>query len=471
MKKIIVPILSASVLLAGITPAFAYNYSDWAVKEYYSANTSGLISQNVISGKPSGNISREEFCELVMNLYMIMTDSVPTLKETPFTDTDSYAVKMAYSLGVINGKTDTEFYPEDPVLRQEMAKIIMSTLNAANKNTHITASDINRLWKFTDFGDADDWATQDIAKSVKYEVINGFSDNVLLPKGYATREQAIAIVNRAFNTFGGEKTTYSYPKFTDIFDGITITDNFSISWTSVPSAEEYTVLVKDSTGKIIESISAKSTTADLTDILSKNKGYTIIVGAKMNDYITVYSDPAYVYFGKESINVPSTLTGKYNRVFPNGKAFTTKAQADANMKTIYVPVWQMDENGNKYSNKLPLTVNVNLANDVMQIFTNIYRSPEKFPIKDVGAYSWRTTAFGSVSQHSYGTCVDINYDENYYCYPSGEAITGSFWKPYENPFSITPDGSVVNNFTKYGWTWGGTWTNLKDYMHFSYLGK
>lgn len=471
MKKILIPILSASVLFGSISPAFAYNYSGWAIPEYYSANKQGLLPESAISGKPSENITRQEFCDLIMNMYVVMTGSAPKLKSMPFTDTTSKSVQMAYSLGVIDGKTETLFYPDDFVLRQEMAKIIMRTLTAADKDIKVTSQDIEKLWKFSDFKDTDSWATEDMAKSVKYQVINGFSESQLLPKGYATREQAIAISNRAFGKFADVKTTYSYPKFIDIFDGITVNDSLSFSWTSVPNANGYTVLVKDISGKVIHTHSTEKASADLSNVLAKNKGYTIIVGAKFGDYITVYSDPSYVYYGKEVISVPSTLQGKYNRVFPNGKAFTTKKQADANMKTIYVPVWQMDANGNKYPNKLPLVVNKNLAQDVMQIFTNIYRSPEKFPIKDVGAYNWRTTAFGSVSHHSYGTSVDINFDENYYCYPSGEAITGSFWKPYENPYSITPDGSVVKNFTKYGWTWGGNWTNLKDYMHFSYLGK
>lgn len=471
MKKIIVPILSAAITLGSVSPVLAYNFSDWAVKEYYSANTAGLISQNVISGKPSGNISRAEFCELVMNLYMVMTKEAPEISNTPFIDTDSASVKMAYSLGVIDGKTETEFFPNDPVKRQEMAKIIMRTLQAANKNTDITAADIDNLWRFSDFGDTDLWATGDMAKSVKYEVINGLSEKTLLPKGYATREQAIAIVNRAYNTFAENKTKYTYPKFTDIYDGTTVTDKFTFSWSAVSDADGYVVLIKDTTGKVIKSFETENLAADVSNMLTKDRGYTVIVGAKMSDYITVYSDPAYVYYESETPDILVSQTDKYNRVFPGGKPFTTQAEADSNMKTINVPVWQMDESGNKYSNTLPLVVNKNLAYEVLRIFTNIYNDPEKFPIKNVGGYSFRNTAFGSVSHHSYGTCIDINFDENYYCYPSGVAITGSFWKPYENPFSITPDGSVVKNFTKYGWTWGGNWTNLKDYMHFSYLGK
>ena len=109
----------------------------------------------------------------------------------------------------------------------------------------------------------------------------------------------------------------------------------------------------------------------------------------------------------------------------------------------------------------------------MKIFDEIFNDPSRFPIKSVGGYCWRTTAFGSVSQHSYGTCIDINPDENYYCYSEdGTGIVGQGWMPYENVYSITPDGAVVAAFAKYGWIWGGSWNgSVKDYMHFSYLGK
>ena len=109
----------------------------------------------------------------------------------------------------------------------------------------------------------------------------------------------------------------------------------------------------------------------------------------------------------------------------------------------------------------------------MQIFTEIFESGEQFPIKNVGGYAWRNSAMGRLSEHSYGTCIDINYDENYYCYANtGVAITGSFWRPYENPYSIPENGSVVKTFAKYGWAWGGNaWSRLRDYMHFTYLGN
>jgi hypothetical protein len=39
------------------------------------------------------------------------------------------------------------------------------------------------------------------------------------------------------------------------------------------------------------------------------------------------------------------------------------------------------------------------------------------------------------------------------------------------PGMITPDGVVVRAFGSIGWTWGGTWSSLKDYQHFSQNGR
>lgn len=171
-----------------------------------------------------------------------------------------------------------------------------------------------------------------------------------------------------------------------------------------------------------------------------------------------------------AVGNPSFSSNRYANVFGNSlKVYSSKKEADVNMVNIKIPVWKLDDSGKKYSDTMGLNVNKAIAKEVQEIFVEIYQGNERFPIKSVGGYNWRNTATGGKSQHSYGTCVDINPDENYCVYKSGTTI-GSFWKPYQNPYSITPNGDVMRAFKKYGWVWGGEWNSLKDYMHFSYLG-
>ena len=170
----------------------------------------------------------------------------------------------------------------------------------------------------------------------------------------------------------------------------------------------------------------------------------------------------------------SALAEKEKRVFPDGVYFESAEIAKEYIIEVEVPVWKLRSDGTKTSSVAYIEVNRALADDVVKIFTEIYNDPSQFPIKNTGGYYWRNTAFGRVSQHSYGTCIDINWEENYFVNPDGTPITGTHWLPGEDPYSIAEDSIVVKTFAKYGWLWGGNaWSsnNAKDYMHFTYLGK
>ena len=137
---------------------------------------------------------------------------------------------------------------------------------------------------------------------------------------------------------------------------------------------------------------------------------------------------------------------------------------------VAVPVWRLQSDGTKTTGTAYLQVNASLAAIYKAIFEEIYNGDEKFPINDVGCYSWRT------GEHSQGTAVDINPNENMEATINADGsltpTCGTHWTPYTDPFSIPEGGDVYNAFTKYGFAWGGNaWHSKRDYMHFSYFGK
>ncbi len=151
-------------------------------------------------------------------------------------------------------------------------------------------------------------------------------------------------------------------------------------------------------------------------------------------------------------------------VLPEG-AFSEKENADKNVKTVSVNVWKLNSSGQKVSSTASITVNAALADTVVKIFDEIYENDLRFPISSLSSYSYRTTAnSGRLSEHAYGTAIDVNANENYCVYSSGEVV-GSFYKPYESPYSVVPE--IINIFRKYNFKWGGS---FGDYMHFSYFG-
>ena len=169
--------------------------------------------------------------------------------------------------------------------------------------------------------------------------------------------------------------------------------------------------------------------------------------------------------------LPTTEQEKMDLVYgAGGQKYQTAEEAEANMVEIAVPVWRLQSDGSKTTGTAYLQVNKNLAPIYEAIFEEIYNGDEQFPIKDVGCYSWRT------GEHSQGTAVDINWDENMEATINADGsltpTTGSHWSPGEDPYSIPEGGDVYNAFTKYGFTWGGNaWSSKRDYMHFSYFGR
>lgn len=168
--------------------------------------------------------------------------------------------------------------------------------------------------------------------------------------------------------------------------------------------------------------------------MSKNEKLRMIFGtARISDYRTVYAN---------------------------------NAEARPHMTEVTVKTWDINSAGEKYTRTWKLTVHKNIAATVEAIFAEIYALPEKPPIHSLGGYRW-----ANKSEHSVGLAIDINPRENYYCSPSGKALTGSYFRPDSDPYSIPVNGSVDQIFAKYGFTRGIYWrTGYRDYMHYSFFG-
>ena len=146
--------------------------------------------------------------------------------------------------------------------------------------------------------------------------------------------------------------------------------------------------------------------------------------------------------------------------------YKSAKQAKKHMKTITVKVW--DKKGKKkYTRKFRITVNKGLAPSIKEMFKEIYKSKERFPIHEIGCYSWRGK--NSSSEHCEGLAFDINSNENYMI-QGKKVLAGSFWKPKKNRYSIPLNCKLVKILEKYGFN-RGLWGSRRDYMHFSYFGS
>ncbi len=146
--------------------------------------------------------------------------------------------------------------------------------------------------------------------------------------------------------------------------------------------------------------------------------------------------------------------------------YQTEAEARSHMTDVLVQTWDINGRGEKYTRYWLLTVHENIAPTVRAIFAELYALPERPPIHTLGGFRW-----DGKSEHSVGLAIDMNQTENFYCDPSGRALTTGWFRPDTDPYSFPIGGAVERVFRKYGFTRGIYWKNgYKDYMHFSFFG-
>ena len=136
---------------------------------------------------------------LVTVLYrMACSPSVRGL-DMPFTDVRQGwyhdAVLWAYSTGIVNGVSSTEFAPENLITREQMVTIFWRYMNHLGLDVS-APTDLNA---FPDCGSVSEYARQAFAWAVKAGIINGVGEggaSYLRPQGSATRAQAAAMIQR-----------------------------------------------------------------------------------------------------------------------------------------------------------------------------------------------------------------------------------------------------------------------------------
>ena len=167
--------------------------SDWAVSDVKKAEALNITEKGKLY-RYSMSITREEFCELIYNYCANVIRHLVTFDgECSFTDTDSEHIKALHKAGIINGKTETEFAPDDLLTREEAAVILHRMV--------IKTIPVPMTEMYFIFDDADsisDWSMDSIQVMCNMGVMNGVGENKFAPKGTYTTEQAIATIVRIY---------------------------------------------------------------------------------------------------------------------------------------------------------------------------------------------------------------------------------------------------------------------------------
>lgn len=151
--------------------------------------------ENVTNITYKDNITRETFCELIYQLIMITQKHITVSDYNDiFLDTDNNRIITLNNLGIIYGKSETEFAPNDLLTREEAATIIIRMINAVMP---MEATEL--YFEYADSNEISEWAMSAIQVMSNLEFMNGVGENMFASKEHYTAEQSIATLVRIYD--------------------------------------------------------------------------------------------------------------------------------------------------------------------------------------------------------------------------------------------------------------------------------
>lgn len=184
----------AMALMRGIdVPQF----TDVAEDAWYHDYVYDLVYRGVVNGmtattyEPEGKLTRAQFVKLLA----CSLEEAETLKtyegQHPFTDSEGHwaeaYIAWAKDKGIVEGVSATEFDPEAPITREQMATIFGRY--ALKQGIELPKSD-NAAGSFPDADKISEYAREFVELMRIAGILNGYEDGTFRPQGNATRAEA-----------------------------------------------------------------------------------------------------------------------------------------------------------------------------------------------------------------------------------------------------------------------------------------
>lgn len=160
------------------------------------AHIEALAARGIVSGKsdvqfdPNGAVTRAEFCAMTVRALGLETIQA----ENRFADVEAnswYApyVSTAFSYGLVNGLSDTQFDPNGSITREQATVMISRAAALCGMETELTEEALRMsMAPFSDAASIADWAKNEVAFCLAYGILSSESAD-FAPKEFETRAE------------------------------------------------------------------------------------------------------------------------------------------------------------------------------------------------------------------------------------------------------------------------------------------
>lgn len=163
-----------------------------------------LAERGIVAGRgdgifaPNDGVTREEMVKLIVTAFSDENGGVACDFSDVSADRWSYPyIATAFNLGLITGVDDSNFDPTGGIVRESLAVILYRAYNLAGKQ--IDADNAS----FTDSGKIAGYAKDAVNAMVKLGVMEGMGDGTFSPKTVVTRAQAAKVIYKLLTLIGG----------------------------------------------------------------------------------------------------------------------------------------------------------------------------------------------------------------------------------------------------------------------------
>lgn len=197
LKKSILGILITGLCFTGIgIKQNSYAINDWVdhwAKDYIQE----FIDKGYVTGysdgsfKPNNSINRAEFVKIFNKVFGLTNKSGKIFNDTK-THWAKNEIDIAVTNGVCNGKSATEFKPNDLITREEACVMLANYKKLADEN-------YDKMTIYKDSDQVSSWAKSSVEGLIEKIFILGYEDGTFRPKGKITRAEALVAINTVLN--------------------------------------------------------------------------------------------------------------------------------------------------------------------------------------------------------------------------------------------------------------------------------
>lgn len=175
----------------------------WAQEEIVKlANKQLLQGIGPNTFAPNQAVTRAEFLTMLIRALGLSGTAGAIHPFTDVQEDDWYAsaVKTAYQAGLITGHPDGTLLPNEPITREQMAVMLIRTVQFANRRLEpLGSADLDA---YTDATHISGWARSAVEQTVSWDLKRGINALTFAPQALATRAQCAVVLDRLLIQLG-----------------------------------------------------------------------------------------------------------------------------------------------------------------------------------------------------------------------------------------------------------------------------